>query len=91
MWASERSSLICRWMFSITTMASSTTRPVASTMPNSVSVLIEKFSSLMKANAPTSDTGIVTAGISVLRQSCRKTNITIMTKMMASTSVFSTS
>ena len=85
------SSLMCRWMFSITTMASSTTRPVASTMPNSVSVLIEKFSSLMKANAPTSDTGIVTAGISVLRQSCRKRNITSMTKMIASTSVFSTS
>ena len=34
---------------------------------------------------------MVTAGISVLRQSCRKTNITIITKMMASTSVFSTS
>ena len=60
-------------------------------MPNSVSVLIEKSSSLMNANAPTSDTGMVTAGIRVLRQSCRKMNITSMTKMMASASVFSTS
>ena len=85
------SSPMCRWMFSITTMASSTTSPVASTMPNSVSVLMEKSSSLMNANVPTSDTGMVTAGIRVLRQSCRNTNITSMTKTMASTSVFSTS
>ena len=85
------SSPMWRWMFSMTTIASSTTSPVASMMPNSVRVLIEKPSSLMKANVPISDTGIVTAGISVLRQSCRNRNITSMTKMMASTSVFSTS
>ena len=31
----------CRWMFSTTTMASSTTRPMASTMASSVRRLIE--------------------------------------------------
>ena len=39
-------------MFSITTMASSTTMPVASTMPNSVSVLIEKSNSFTNAKVP---------------------------------------
>ena len=78
-------------MFSITTIASSTTMPVASTMPNSVSVLIEKSNSLMKAKVPTSDTGMVTAGMIVLRQFCRNRNITRMTRTMASPSVFSTS
>jgi len=52
----------CKWrsMFSMTTMASSTTRPVARVMPNSVSVLMEKPSSLTKANVPMSETGMVT-------------------------------
>ena len=78
-------------MFSITTIASSTTMPVASMMPKSVSVLIEKPNSLTNANVPTSDTGIVIAGMSVLRQFCRNRNITRMTSTIASTSVFSTS
>ena len=55
-------------MFSMTTIASSTTMPVARMMPKSVSVLIEKPISLTNANAPTSETGIVMAGMSVLRQ-----------------------
>ena len=55
-------SVMCRSMFSITTIASSTTMPVASTMPNSVSVLIEKSNSLMNAKVPISETGMVTAG-----------------------------
>ena len=84
-------SWMCRWMFSITTIASSTTMPVASTMPNSVSVLIEKPSSLMNAKVPTSDTGIVIVGMIVLRQSCRNRNITSTTRPMASSSVMTTS
>ena len=80
-----------RSMFSITTMASSTTMPVASTMPKSVSVLIEKSNSLMNANVPISETGIVIAGMIVLRQFCRNRNITRMTRTIASASVFSTS
>ena len=78
-------------MFSITTIASSTTMPVASTMPKSVSTLIEKSNSLMNANVPISDTGIVIAGMIVLRQFCRNRNITRMTRPIASTSVHSTS
>ena len=68
-----------RSMFSITTIASSTTSPVASVMPKSVSVLIEKPNSLTNANVPMSDTGIVIAGISVVRQFCRNRNMTTMT------------
>ncbi|MCY1461998.1 hypothetical protein D9M71_797210 [compost metagenome] len=34
-------SSMCRWMFSTTTMASSTTRPIASTMASRVSRLME--------------------------------------------------
>jgi hypothetical protein len=45
-------------MFSITTITSSTTSPVASVMPKSVSVLMEKPSSLMKVNVPMSETGV---------------------------------
>src|SRR5215470_5662571 len=63
-------STMCRSTFSITTIASSTTKPVASVMPNNVSVLIENPSSFTKMNVPISDTGIVIAGINVVRQSC---------------------
>ncbi len=85
------SSSICRWAFSITTIASSTTRPVASVMPNSVSELIENPKILMNANVPISDTGIVTAGMMVARQSSRKKKITTMTIRIASSSVVTTS
>ena len=61
-------------------MASSTTRPMASTSASSVSVLIEKPSAYMIAQAPISETGIVTSGISVARRLRRKK------KMIASTS-----
>ena len=64
-------SAMWRSTFSMTTMASSTTNPVAKVIPNKVSVLMEKPSALTKMNVPTSDTGMVIAGISVLRQSCK--------------------
>ncbi len=60
-------------MFSSTTIASSTTSPVASVRPKSVNVLIENPSAASSANVPISEIGIVTAGISVVRQSCKKT------------------
>ena len=85
------SSAMWRSMFSITTIASSTTMPVASTIPNSVSVLIEKPNSLTKAKVPTSDTGMVMVGMSVLRQFCRNRNITRTTRAIASSRVISTS
>src|SRR5713101_4466097 len=84
-------STMCRSTFSITTIASSTTSPVANVMPNNVSVLIENPSNFTKMNVPISDTGIVTAGMKVLRQSCRKTKITMMTSAIAWSSVTSTS
>src|SRR5262249_1336227 len=84
-------SWMCRSMFSMTTMASSTTSPVASVIPNSVNVLIENPSSFTNANVPISETGIVTEGMIVLRQSSRKTKITSTTRMIASTSVLKTS
>ncbi len=65
--------------------------PVASTRPNSVSVLIEKPNNFTNANVPINDTGMVNAGISVLRQFCRNRNNTRTTRTMASSRVFSTS
>src|SRR5271156_6139237 len=88
---SECSSLMCRWTFSMTTMASSTTSPVARVMPNIVRELIEKPNILMNANVPISDTGIVIAGMIVARQSSRKRKMTTMTIMIASPSVPTTS
>ena len=73
-----------RCTFSMTTMASSTTSPVASVMPKSVSELMEKPKSLMKAKVPISETGMVTAGMMVARQSSRKRKMTAMTMTMAS-------
>ena len=66
------SSLMWRCAFSMTTMASSTTSPVASVIPKSVSELMEKSKILMNANVPISETGMVTAGMMVARQSSRK-------------------
>ena len=57
---------------STTTMASSTTRPIASTSPSSEMMLIEKPSSGKSAKAPMSETGIATSGITVARQSWMK-------------------
>src|SRR6266852_8832598 len=85
------SSVIWRWAFSMTTMASSTTRPVASVIPKSVSELMENPNMLMNANVPINETGIVTAGMMVARQSSRKRKMTRMTMMMASSSVVTTS
>ena len=53
-------------------MASSTTRPIASTMASSVSVLIVNPNRYMSPNVPTSDTGMVMIGISVARRLRRK-------------------
>ncbi len=85
------SSLMCRCAFSMTTMASSTTSPVASVIPKSVSELIENPKILTNANVPISDTGMVTAGMIVARQSSRKMKMTTMTMTMASSSVVTTS
>ena len=69
---------------STTTMASSTTMPIASTMANKVDRLTEKPSAAIAAKAPMMVTGTVVAGTSVARQSCRKTRMTISTRTAAS-------
>ena len=53
--------------FSTTMIASSTTRPIASTSPQSVSVLIEKPKAAISANVATSETGIAIIGMIVAR------------------------
>src|SRR5258708_2635513 len=75
----------------MTTIASSTTSPVASVIPNSVSELIEKPNALMNANVPINETGMVTAGIMVARQSNRNRKMTMMTMTIASSRVATTS
>ena len=80
-WASQRST------FSTTTMASSTTMPIASTSPNSERLLSEKPSIAMTANVPTSETGTATIGMIVALQFCRNTSTTMNTRMKASISV----
>jgi hypothetical protein len=54
---------IRRSTFSTTTMASSTSRPIASTMPNRVSVLMVNPARLRMANAPSSTTGTAMVGM----------------------------
>ena len=54
-----------RSTFSTTTMASSTRMPIASTMPNRVSMLIEKPGSQQLAQVPSSATGTTMVGMSV--------------------------
>ena len=60
-----------RSTFSTTTIASSTTMPIASTSPNSVSRLIEKPSASMPANVAISATTIATVQMIVVRKLCR--------------------
>ena len=85
------SSAINRSTFSSTTMASSTTMPMASTMANKVSVLMENPNSHSPAKVPISEIGTATIGISVARQLCKNKNTTAITSTMASISVLFTS
>ena len=76
---------------STTTIASSTTSPIASTRPNSDSVLIEKPRSGKTAKVPINETGTAIIGMSVARQFCKKRKTTRMTNSIASNSVFTIS
>ena len=80
-----------RWMFSTTTMASSTTRPIASTIASSVNRLIEKPQASIRAAVPISDSGMVTTGMMTARNVPRNRKITTMTITTASISVCFTS
>jgi len=85
------SSSMIRWTFSITTIASSTSRPIASTMASMVSVLIENPAAASTPKVPSNTTGTASAGISVARMFCRNTSITRITSPIASKSVTTTS
>src|ERR1022692_3786495 len=86
----DKPSAICSSTFSTTTMASSTTMPMASTKPNSDSVLIEKPKASSTAKVPITDTGTAINGISEARQLCRNTTTTSTTSAMASSKVVTT-
>ncbi len=80
-----------RSTFSTTTMASSTSRPIASTMASMVSVLIEKPAAASTPKVPSSTTGTASVGISVARMFCRNSRMTRKTRPIASNSVLTTS
>ena len=78
-------------MFSVITMASSTTSPTASTMASMESTLMENPARYMTKKAPMSETGITMQGTSVTRQSRRNKKIMMITSMNASYTVCLTS
>src|ERR1035437_7972866 len=78
-------------MFSSTTMASSTTSPMASTMPNSVSTLMENPSIHTRKKTPTSEMGMARTGMRVQRQSRKNAKMTTTTRKKAIQMVSSTS
>ncbi len=82
---------IIRSTFSSTTIASSTTMPIASTNPKSVKLLSEKPIAAMIANVPISETGTSIIGRIMALQSCKNTSTTRPTKITASRSVLKTS
>src|ERR1035437_8704122 len=80
-----------RDMFSITTMASSTTKPVEMVSAISDRLSMLKPKRYMTAKVPMSEAGTATVGMSVARQLRRKTNTTRITRMTERMSVLSTS
>ena len=86
--AGRPSSSITRVTFSTTTMASSTTRPMASTTANIEIVLSENPNNNRNMNTPISETGMVMAGMRVARRLSRKTNTTSSTMMPVMTRVW---
>src|SRR5258708_26708455 len=65
-----RPAAMLRSTFSTTTIASSTTIPIARTRPNSDRLLSENPKIAMKKKVPISDTGIATIGMMAARQVC---------------------
>src|ERR1041384_1702144 len=86
----DNPSAILRSTFSTTTMASSTTIPIASTSPNNDRLLIEKPRPSITANVPTSETGTAASGMIEARQVGRKMMTTMTTSKTASSNVCTT-
>ena len=84
---------MARWraMFSITMMASSTTRPVATTSASSVMMLSEKPAIQMAARVPMSEIGIAIVGAIVAWMDARNIRITRTTITPAITRAMTTS
>src|ERR1700761_4477688 len=78
-------------MFSIITMASSTTKPVDMVSAIKVRLLRLKPSAYIAANVPTSDSGTAMPGMIVAAQVRKNTNITATTNAMHKSSSNSTS
>ncbi|MNP76011.1 hypothetical protein D3C76_1731690 [compost metagenome] len=79
-----------RSTFSTTTMASSTSRPMANTMPNIDKVLMVKPATARTPNVPSRTTGTVSVVMMVARRFCRNRNITRNTNTIASPRVWNT-
>lgn len=77
-------SSIWRWMFSRTTMASSTTSPTAKTMARRVMVLIERPKVAMRDSTPTRDKGIATRGMRVALKFLKNKKTMRITRKIAS-------
>ena len=78
-------------IFSVTTIPSSTTRPVASTIARSVSTFIENPKMYIIKNEPTSETGISIKGRNAITQSLKKRKMIITTSIIATSKVSVTS
>ncbi len=86
----ESPSAMLRSTFSTTTIASSTTIPMASTSPKSDNALMEKPKACISPKVPTIDTGTASSGITEARHVCRNRITTSTTSKMASNSVWVT-
>ena len=82
---------MCLLTFSITTMASSTTTPTASTSANKDKRFIDMPKALSAKNVPISETGIVIQGTSVAKASPKNKNIITTTIKAVRNMVNSTS
>jgi hypothetical protein len=71
-------------MFSSITIASSTTKPIASIIARRVNVFIVKPSIYIAENVPINEIGIVTSGISVILADPRNKYMTAATRAIAS-------
>src|SRR4051794_25915598 len=80
-----------RNIFSVTTIPSSTTKPVPSTIPSNVKMLMENPARYMIKNVATSEIGISIKGRSAISQLRKNINITSTTNPNAIPSVSSTS
>ncbi|MNC35834.1 hypothetical protein D3C75_843300 [compost metagenome] len=81
------SSAITRSTFSTTTIASSTSNPIARIMPNMVKVLIEKPAAARTPKVPNNTTGTVKVVMMVARRFCKNSSMTRKTRTTASPSV----